>query len=115
MPDDPTARFAALTARPPEDWPLDEAVLLIAAHAHPGLDVAAEQARLDELAAGVPEPTFDGLRHHLRAYRDDPKAASKLVAAGEARRDERLDVSELAAYTAVAGVILNLDEVVTKE
>ena len=34
---------------------------------------------------------------------------------GESPRDPALDASELAAYSAVAGLILNLDEVVTKE
>jgi regulator of sirC expression with transglutaminase-like and TPR domain len=63
--DDPTARFAMLAASPARSWPLDEAVLLVAAHARPGLDVAAEQGRLDALAEGVEEATFDGLRHHL--------------------------------------------------
>jgi hypothetical protein len=28
---------------------------------------------------------------------------------------EQLDISELAAYTTVAGMILNLDETITKE
>ncbi len=64
MPDDPTARFAALT-RDAGAPPLDEALLLIAAHARPGLDVAGEQARLDELARGVADPTFSRLRAHL--------------------------------------------------
>jgi hypothetical protein len=58
---------------------------------------------------------LDGYREHLADYRKDQKAAQKLVSIGEAPRDEKLDVAELAAYTAVAGVILNLDEVVTKE
>jgi hypothetical protein len=56
-----------------------------------------------------------GLRHHQEAYRKDREAARKLVSVGEFPRDERLDISELAAYTAIAGLILNLDEVVTKE
>jgi Protein of unknown function (DUF1553) len=55
------------------------------------------------------------LRHYQEAYRKNREAARKLVSAGEFPRDERLEVSELAAYTAVAGMILNLDEVVTKE
>ncbi len=58
---------------------------------------------------------LDGYREHLAGYRKDAKAARKLTSIGEAPRDETLDVAELAAYTAVAGVILNLDEVVTKE
>ena len=34
------ARFAALAAAPAGSWPLDEALLLVAAHARPDLDVA---------------------------------------------------------------------------
>ncbi|HEV3364344.1 MAG TPA: transglutaminase-like domain-containing protein [Acidimicrobiia bacterium] len=60
-----TARFAALVTRPDDEIPLDEAALLIAAHARPDLDIAAELARLDSLAAGCKEPTLDGLTHHL--------------------------------------------------
>ncbi|HKN90817.1 MAG TPA: transglutaminase-like domain-containing protein [Acidimicrobiia bacterium] len=59
------ARFADLVARPDEEIPLDEAAMLIAAQARPELDVGAELARLDELAAGCPEPTLDGLAGHL--------------------------------------------------
>lgn len=44
---------------------MDEAALLIAAHARPGLDVDAQLARLDSLAADVTSPTLDGLRHQL--------------------------------------------------
>lgn len=58
-------RFADLVGRPDEDIPLDEAALLIAACARPDLDVGAELGRLDELAAGCREPTFDGMRTHL--------------------------------------------------
>ncbi len=50
---------------PAGSWPLDEALLLVAAHACPDLDVQRELARLDALAAGVGDPSFDGLRHHL--------------------------------------------------
>ena len=75
-----------------------------------GIALAYEQQFLVEL--GV---LLDAYRHHLAEYRKDNKAARKLVSIGEAPRDEALDVSELAAYTAVAGVILNLDEVITKE
>jgi hypothetical protein len=56
-----------------------------------------------------------GFEDHLQRYQKDPAAALKLVRVGEAPRDERLDVPELAAYTAVAGVILNLDETITKQ
>lgn len=63
--DDPTERFGALVAGPHAAFPLDEALLLIAAHVHPMLDVAAELTRLDDLAAGVRARTVDGLRVHL--------------------------------------------------
>jgi regulator of sirC expression with transglutaminase-like and TPR domain len=46
---DVTGRFAALVAGPPEAVPLDEALLLVAAHDHP-VDRRAERARLDALA-----------------------------------------------------------------
>lgn len=54
-----TERFADLVSQP--SFALDEAALLIAAHADPGCDVAANLARLDELAAAVPEPTLPTL------------------------------------------------------
>jgi hypothetical protein len=55
------------------------------------------------------------LEEQMAQFRRDPKAAAKLVRVGEAPRDDRLDVRELAAYAAVASLILNLDEVVTRE
>src|SRR6185437_7412667 len=56
-----------------------------------------------------------GFASHLARYRAEPQAAAELLNTGEAPHDTRLDAAELAAYTAVAGVILNLDETVTKE
>jgi regulator of sirC expression with transglutaminase-like and TPR domain len=65
---DPTTRFAELVAGPEASLPLDEASLLIAAHAHPELDVEVEMRRLDALADAVPAPTLDGVCAHL--FRD---------------------------------------------
>ncbi len=62
---DATARFAELVRGADDEIPLDEAALLIAAHAYPGLDVAAELGRLDEIADGCAPADLDGLRHHL--------------------------------------------------
>jgi regulator of sirC expression with transglutaminase-like and TPR domain len=62
---DLTERFEQLVRRDESELPLDEAALLIAAHAHPDLDVRAQRARLDALAEGCPEPTLEGLRRHL--------------------------------------------------
>jgi hypothetical protein len=50
----------------------------------------------------------------LAVYREDPEAAVKLLSVGESKRNEKLDVAELAAWAMVASVILNLDETVTK-
>jgi Protein of unknown function (DUF1553)/Protein of unknown function (DUF1549)/Planctomycete cytochrome C len=50
----------------------------------------------------------------LKKYAADPVAASKLLKVGESPHDETLDPAELAAWAAVAGAILNLDEVVTR-
>lgn len=62
---DPTTRFTELVQGPEEDLVLDEAALLVAAHAHPGLDVDVELGKLDELAAGVGDRTLDAWRQHL--------------------------------------------------
>jgi len=62
---DPTARFAELVQGPDDEIPLDEAALLIAAHAYPDLDVEAEVAVLDELAAGCPAPTLEAWRRYV--------------------------------------------------
>jgi hypothetical protein len=50
-----------------------------------------------------------------REFGADPAAARKLLSVGESKRDEKLDVIEHAAYTAVCTAILNLDEALTKE
>ncbi|MBI3878727.1 MAG: DUF1553 domain-containing protein [Verrucomicrobia bacterium] len=56
-----------------------------------------------------------GLEKRLVKYRAEAEAAKKLVALGESKPDAKLDPAELAAYTLTANVLLNLDEVVTKE
>ena len=61
---DPTSRFLAVVQG--DDVPLDEAAMLIAAHAYPGLDVDAELKKLDALAEDCPGD-LEGLRRHLFA------------------------------------------------
>jgi hypothetical protein len=56
-----------------------------------------------------------GYERVLGQYRADRAAALQLVGTGEAARASSLDVAELAAYTAMANAILNLDEVVSRE
>jgi hypothetical protein len=50
----------------------------------------------------------------LATYRGDEAGAKALLSVGASGRDEAIPVSELAAYAAVANMILNLDEVITK-
>ncbi|MFN0056621.1 MAG: DUF1553 domain-containing protein, partial [Planctomycetales bacterium] len=54
------------------------------------------------------------LEGELTRYRHHPEAAAKVLAVGEAPRDESLDQAELAAWTTIASAILNLDETVTR-
>jgi hypothetical protein len=56
-----------------------------------------------------------GLKLRLAQYRADHAAAEKLLAAGESPRNKAIDTAELAAYTTTASVILNLDEVITRQ
>ncbi len=57
----------------------------------------------------------DMLRQELTHYRGEPDAAHKLLQVGESRANAKLDAGDLAAWTTVASVILNLDETITKE
>jgi hypothetical protein len=50
----------------------------------------------------------------LAEYRADRKAAEALLKQGESKIDPKLDPCELAAWTIVASVLLNLDEVITQ-
>lgn len=54
------------------------------------------------------------LEGHLKAYRADPKAAGELLKVGFAPAPEGLDAAELAAWTHVARVLLNLHETITR-
>jgi hypothetical protein len=56
-----------------------------------------------------------GYESYLGEFKADGEAAAALLAVGHSEVDEELDAAELAACTAVASVILNLDETVTKE
>jgi hypothetical protein len=56
-----------------------------------------------------------GLASRIGRYKTDPAAAHKLISEGETKADPKIDPAELAAYTMTANVILNLDEVVTRE
>ncbi|MFM8275236.1 MAG: DUF1553 domain-containing protein, partial [Gemmata sp.] len=51
----------------------------------------------------------------LATYRKNPEAAAKLLQVGASKADAKLDAAELAAYATVCGLVMNLDEAVTKE
>ncbi len=61
---------------------------------------------LDELRAALAD-----FRTH---YAGKPDDARHLIAIGETKPDAHLEPSELAAWTMIGNVVLNLDEVITK-
>ncbi len=56
-----------------------------------------------------------GLNRRLAMYRADPKSAEKLVSIGDYPREPGVAVTDLAAYTVTASVLLNMDEAINKE
>ena len=58
---------------------------------------------------------LDSFEKFNAKYRADPKAAENYLSYGEAKRNASLNSADLAAYTLVASLMLNLDEAVTKE
>lgn len=56
-----------------------------------------------------------GLKEDLTRLRQDHASAAKLIAFGDSKPLANLDPVELAAYTLTANVLLNLDEVITRE
>jgi hypothetical protein len=66
----------------------------------------ADAVELSELSAAH--------KDHLSFYTRDVAAAKKLIAIGETQPDPALNASELAAWTMVANLVLNLDEVLSK-
>jgi len=69
----------------------------------------ARQPEKEELA--VLEKT---LQQQLATYQKDKKAAESFLKIGDLANPKEIDAGELAAWTAVANVILNLNETITK-
>ena len=57
---------------------------------------------------------IEAYRENLTTFTEDPVAAKEFVQVGESAVDANRDVSELAAWTMIANLLLNLDEVVMK-
>jgi hypothetical protein len=72
-------------------------------------------ATAHHLDAAEEEILLGSYRHYRDNYETDRQAALDLVKQGESPRNEALDLAELASYTTVASLILNLDETITKE
>jgi hypothetical protein len=75
---------------------------------------AFHRATARSLSAAESRTLLDSFQYYRDTYQTDPEAARKLVSHGEYPRNEKLNISELAAYTTVASLILNLDELLTK-
>jgi mono/diheme cytochrome c family protein len=68
--------------------------------------------RPDERERAVLKRARDRL---IKQYQADPKAAKELIAVGESPVDDSRPPHVLAAYTGLCGMLLNLDEVITRE
>ena len=55
-----------------------------------------------------------GFEEERISYSENQAAAESLLSIGELAADTELNPSELAAWTLIANMLLNLDEVVTK-
>ena len=80
----------------------------------------ARLAYLFEMAtARLPKPVEEALllktfQTHYQELEANPEGSKKLVTIGESVPDETLDAVEVAAWTMIANLILNLDEVLNK-
>lgn len=57
----------------------------------------------------------ESLAAHRTRYAADRESAERVLRTGEAAADPKLDPREVAAWTAVAAVLMNLDETLTKD
>jgi hypothetical protein len=58
---------------------------------------------------------MNAYNYNLDRFQSDPDAALRLISQGESPRDTTLDPNQLAAWTNVASLLLNLDETVTRQ
>ena len=64
---------------------------------------------------GSLEILSDGLEKRWSDFKNNPAAAKSLVALGDSKLESQLDEVELAAYTTIASILLNLDRVLMKD
>jgi hypothetical protein len=58
---------------------------------------------------------LDNLKHQRDAFQQSPESAAQLAAIGEAPRHEGLDDIDVASWTALTSLLLNLDEAISRE
>ena len=73
----------------------------------------------ERATARLPKPKEEALllktfQAHSQELAANPEAAKELITVGESPHDETLDAVEVAAWTMIANLILNLDEVLNK-
>ncbi len=61
------------------------------------------------------EVLFEIAQAELAHYQQDSQSALKVLGVGDLKRDSKIDPAELAAWTTVTRVILNLDETITRQ
>ena len=71
------------------------------------------------VASRSPKPAVAGIlansfREELANYKKNPAEAVKLLQVGDSKHDESLEPSEHAAWTIIASILLNLDEVINR-
>lgn len=71
------------------------------------------------VAARKPKPIVANIlvaayNEELENFKKNTEAADKLLNVGESKRDETINNAEHAAWTIVASMLLNLDEVITR-
>ncbi len=72
--------------------------------------VLCRDSQADEIATLL--PLLGKVRERFKAA---PEKAKQLLKIGSSPRDEKLDAAELAAWTTICSLVLNLDEAITKE
>ena len=65
----------------------------------------------DQVEMGILRET---LQEHLTRYRANPKAAQQLIRVGESAPAPTMNAEELAAWTMLGNLVLNLDEVINR-
>jgi hypothetical protein len=57
----------------------------------------------------------DAVSQYRKEFKAAPQRAASLIATGQSPPNDDLDPVEVAAHTALANVLLNLDETITRE